>query len=610
MKRSFWRYLKQDMKLKNRLLLNNMILVLVPAMLILTFFYHQFYLNTIHKVLELRSQAAYQGNLEIEEIVNNMIGVSDVSANDQILDILTWPNDVIRQDSNRKKISDELTTFQAVLDSHIGEEQITDIRIYCDAPTDYLNGLTPEKGVQIFAPLSDILFSYWHNLMEISGKSAQVFPGYYLTVKEREDSGEMAYVRRHVYYQEGEKKEAFIAVYHSSSQISDSLAEGMTLEHESAYIIDAKNVIVGFTNAYDMGVNTTDYEEIDKLLEHKRTFQKVSFADSDVYMCYFDVRNTDWRLVWLVPASGLLDESKSLLIQFIGAYLAVAILAFILSVILTKTISWRIYYLQNQMRFMKEKRPVPIKEVPGSDEIGELIVTYNEMVERINSQVDKEIRTAEDLNEAKIQALRAQIDPHFLYNTLDMVKWMAASGKSEEVSEVVVTLSRFYRLTLNKGKSMVTVQDELEQVTLYVQIMNKRFDDRIEFLVDVPDEMMEYVVPMLIFQPVVENAIIHGILEKEEQEGNVTIIGWEDDKYLYFEISDDGIGMSEDMLEDVRNGKNTGSGSGIGVYNTNRRLRLLFQDESAGLTYTSKPGEGTAVQFCLPLDRLKKEIEE
>lgn len=610
MKRSFWRYLKQDMKLKNRLLLNNMILVLVPAMLILAFFYHQFYLNTIHKVLELRSQAAYQGNLEIEEIVNNMIGVSDVSANDQILDILTWPNDVIRQDSNRKKISDELTTFQAVLDSHIGEEQITDIRIYCDAPTDYLNGLTQEKGVQIFAPISDILFSYWHNLMEISGKSAQVFPGYYLTVKEREDSGEMAYVRRHVYYQEGEKKEAFIAVYHSSSQISDSLAEGMTLEHESAYIIDAKNVIVGFTNAYDMGVNTTDYEEIDKLLEHKRTFQKVSFADSDVYMCYFDVRNTDWRLVWLVPASGLLDESKSLLIQFIGAYLAVAILAFILSVILTKTISWRIYYLQNQMRFMKEKRPVPIKEVPGSDEIGELIVTYNEMVERINSQVDKEIRTAEDLNEAKIQALRAQIDPHFLYNTLDMVKWMAASGKSEEVSEVVVTLSRFYRLTLNKGKSMVTVQDELEQVTLYVQIMNKRFDDRIEFLVDVPDEMMEYVVPMLIFQPVVENAIIHGILEKEEQEGNVTIIGWEDDQYLYFEISDDGIGMSEDMLEDVRNGKNTGSGSGIGVYNTNRRLRLLFQDESAGLTYTSKPGEGTAVQFCLPLDRLKKEIEE
>lgn len=290
-----------------------------------------------------------------------------------------------------------------------------------------------------------------------------------------------------------------------------------------------------------------------------------------------------------------------------------AVLVFIIGILMSRTIVGRIKSLRDQMQQIKTERPKPLSLAPGRDEVGELIETYNYMVERINALLDDTIAAADELNNVKIKALRAQIDPHFLYNTLDMTNWLIKAGKNERASEAIMALSRFYRLTLNRGNLLATVSAELEHVSLYVKLMNMRFDDKIEYLVDMPEDMLEYEIPLIIFQPIVENAIQHGIFEKPSKSGKIIITGWSDDAMLYFLISDDGIGMTAEQISGLLLTKaEHGEGSGIGVYNTHRRLQLMYHSDSCGLYYSSEYGKGTDVTFRIPrpLNRKKEERDE
>ena len=155
----------------------------------------------------------------------------------------------------------------------------------------------------------------------------------------------------------------------------------------------------------------------------------------------------------------------------------------------------------------------------------------------MNQLMDKQAQAAEDLRIAEFNSLQAQINPHFLYNTMDMINWLAVQGRTSEISNAVQNLSRFYKLTLSRKKSISTIAQEEEHVSIYVNLQNMRYHNSIQFISDIPDELMEYTIPKLTLQPVVENAILHGILEKDNKEG---IIDAEDN--LIVEIEYDQIG--------------------------------------------------------------------
>ena len=243
---------------------------------------------------------------------------------------------------------------------------------------------------------------------------------------------------------------------------------------------------------------------------------------------------------------------------------------------------------------------VPLKVEQGADEIGDLVDTYNYMTDQINNLMESQILAAVQLRTAEFDALQAQINPHFLYNTLDMINWLAKSGQSDEVPDVVQTLSKFYKLTLSKKDSINTMEQELTHVSLYMHLQSRRYQGNIDFLVDVPDEIMDYQIPKLSFQPIVENCIQHGILEKEDKSGTIVITAWTEGEDIVFQISDDGMGMDEDALASILKGTGRSrSGSNIGIYNTHQRLQLLY-GEDYGLTYASVLGQGTEVMMRLP----------
>lgn len=314
-------------------------------------------------------------------------------------------------------------------------------------------------------------------------------------------------------------------------------------------------------------------------------------------------------LLLLFPAASL---SGMLFLKIYGMALIIACLlftaaAFFIALKLSGSIADRIIAVAYQMESVRTGRPGPL-DVPetGCDEIGVLTDTYNYMTGEINELMDIQQKASEDLRMAEFRALQSQINPHFLYNTLDMINWLARRGRNEEVIRAVRALSRFYKLTLSKKGLMNTIGEELKHTELYAELQNMRYDNCVSFMVDVPDELSEYTIPKLTFQPIVENAWLHGIMGTEEKRGDILLTGWPEGRDIVFLISDTGIGISPERLTRVMEDESgtlppegSSDSAHIGVYNTNLRLKRLY-GESYGLTFDSRPGEGTEVSIRIP----------
>ena len=213
------------------------------------------------------------------------------------------------------------------------------------------------------------------------------------------------------------------------------------------------------------------------------------------------------------------------------------------------------------------------------DEVGDLIDTYNYMTRKMEQLMEDQRKSAEELRIAEFNSLQAQINPHFLYNTMDMINWMALQGQTSEISNAVQRLSRFYKLTLSRKNSISTIGDEEEHVSIYLQIQNMRYHNSISFISDIPDELTEYQLPKLTLQPVIENSVLHGILEKSSKSGTIVLTGWMEDQDIVLLISDDGVGIPPEKLTDIISGTEivSGKGTNIAVYNTHRRLQILYE---------------------------------
>lgn len=226
------------------------------------------------------------------------------------------------------------------------------------------------------------------------------------------------------------------------------------------------------------------------------------------------------------------------------------------------------------------------------------------MTRKMDQLMADQAKAAEELRIAEFHSLQAQINPHFLYNTMDMINWLAQQGRTDDVSTAVQSLSRFYKLTLSRKQSISTIAQETEHATIYLEIQNMRYHNSISFVSDIPDELMEYQIPKLTLQPLIENAVLHGILEKDDKTGTIVLTGWIEDTSIVLLISDDGVGIPSEKLSAILsgNGNSTSGGTNIAVYNTHRRLQILYGPDY-GLTYSSTPGSGTEVEIRIPAIR-------
>lgn len=340
--------------------------------------------------------------------------------------------------------------------------------------------------------------------------------------------------------------------------------------------------------------------------QNKQGYQIQHMQNEEMLLSYTQDAITGWTYLYAVPMSPLVREvssSQNYILMFVFAAL---LLFFPLLMFATDMIIRPIRKLLSAMRDFQTGDFTARITFRYKDEIGQLGSGYNEMVDSIKELIDKVYVLQIKEQEAELTALQSQINPHFLYNTLDSIYWKAQKNKQPEIAEMVWSLSNLFRISLNKGNRYITVACEFEFLKQYLRLQQLRYGERISYQIELDESLNEVQIPKLILQPFVENAILHGV-EQKEGNGKVTVTGKRLEQELLFTISDDGVGMDSATLHRLQHGIVAGDkAGGYAIRNIQERLSIIYQNRCQ-FTITSAPNEGTTIALHLPLVIPEKE---
>lgn len=240
------------------------------------------------------------------------------------------------------------------------------------------------------------------------------------------------------------------------------------------------------------------------------------------------------------------------------------------------------------------------------EEVQLLSYGIENMVERLKWQIDKNTEQEKQRRRTELALLQAQINPHFLYNTLDTIIWLNESGEISEAVKMVASLSNYFRFSLSRGKSVITLEEEEQHIRSYLEIQQMRYRDLMDYEIDIPVRLKNYILPKLTLQPLVENALYHGI-KNIRRKGSIRLTGREQNGCVILEVIDDGYGMSQERLEQLKASLTDGTNEGFGLRTVHQRIQILFGAEY-GLALQSEPGKGTRISVTIPMKTSDKEM--
>lgn len=596
-------YYIYDMRLKKKLVVSHTILFLIPTAVLIIFLCLNIFRIVIDDTIRSEQVLSSQSVLAAENLVSHVIHASDtLTSSNSARDLFDITNAQAQGlIPSRSKISNLLRLADSLTDHSL----IESVKFYYDDRTYHNLEKFNSPDQEVFVPMSRIS-SPWFLKLENTNTPLQFLPKAALSEKEAQENGSLAYVKK-ILYRSNETSSndvaAYAVIYFSETAFEEILQKDSSMKGEYSFLINNDRELLAASSPF---VFSSDFviPAFESDPDASGQFNLVTYNDFSAYTARFPLKNTDWYMVSLIPQTELVWRGRSVIFNFALIYGLIALTALFIAYKLSESIADRIIGVALQMETIRKGRPEPLSlSDAGNDEIGVLSGTYNYMTAEINQLMDYEEKAAKELRNAEFRALQAQINPHFLYNTLDMINWLSQSGQSEKVTEAVQALTRFYRLTLGSKDLISTVQDEVTHVSLYMQLQNMRYNDCAEFIADVPPELGSFSIPRLTFQPIVENALLHGIMMKEEKQGTILLTGWKENDDLVFIISDDGAGIPPEKLDSLLDEKKqaaTGSSSRhVGVSNTNLRLKSLYGSKY-GLSFTSVPGQGTEVTVRIP----------
>ncbi|MDR3050482.1 MAG: sensor histidine kinase [Oscillospiraceae bacterium] len=316
------------------------------------------------------------------------------------------------------------------------------------------------------------------------------------------------------------------------------------------------------------------------------------------------VADTDWRMVAWIPTQAFNALDQRVLRGVLTWMVPLMALAFVLIWLLSRSVTGRLSVLSARMADVVERGDLSVRVPVGAqDEIGVLCQTFNYMISAMGAFARQQYEDGKAIKQAELRALQAQINPHFLYNTLDLMNWQALSHDAPELAELAQALARFYRLSLGKGRDFVRLRDEVEHARVYAQIQNSRFDGRIILTTDVPDALGGLEVLKLILQPLVENCVLHGLpAANAARSVHIRIHARREGDSLVITVQDDGVGISPQVARSIAAQHEQNPQQGYGLRNIHMRLRLCY-GENYGLAFEDTQGFGTRVCLRMPARR-------
>lgn len=392
--------------------------------------------------------------------------------------------------------------------------------------------------------------------------------------------------------------------------VINNLCEGISLGSKGyVFIIDSEGKIVYHprqTLLYS-GLKSEKVEEV--LNGNKTNFTTAEGEESKLYtVCTSE--KTGWTVVGVAYISELMAGREETQLAYLLMALFLIIISGIIAIILSSEITKPLKELANSMKAVQEGHFEHAEiEILDRNEIGMLSNSFNIMTRKIKELMEEIVREQKEKRKSELKALQSQINPHFLYNTLDSIIWMSESGKNQEVVLMTSSLAKLFRQSISNEDEIVSIYSEAGYTKSYLTIQKMRYKDKLEFEIDIADDILEESIVKLVLQPLVENAIYHGIKYKEGK-GLVRITGSREEDDIILRIEDNGKGMDEETLKNIFQKKENSKSSGVGINNVNNRLKLYY-GSNYGLRYTSQIDEGTIVEVRIPVtDKGDKDYEK
>ncbi len=380
-------------------------------------------------------------------------------------------------------------------------------------------------------------------------------------------------------------------------------------------ILDEYGKLVTYTGENIECDLVNNAEHWQKLLHTDEAFTETSCSGEQYLVAQGALVNAPWRIVYMQSESKMIGQLKKIRAVFFSVSMFAVVIALALLTKIVSSVTQPLSQLSQYMHGIEHENDMEGFQYPYSNEIGTLASSFNGMLAHIQLlleeqekyitqlQAEKEnVKLEQQLKRrAELKALQAQINPHFLYNTLESIRWKAERAGAQDISQMTMSLATLFRIGLSRGQEIIAVKQEMEHVQSYLQIQKLRYGDKLNYTVDFEEDIMQLYTVKLILQPLVENAIYHGIKESEN-DGLISIAGRKKDGILELRVEDNGPGIPASRLEILNKDLQRGlcvSGDGYGIFNVNERIRLYFGTQY-GLTLASKFGEGTVATITLP----------
>lgn len=366
-----------------------------------------------------------------------------------------------------------------------------------------------------------------------------------------------------------------------------------------AFILDAKGNIVYHPQQQQL-YNELQTENISLIMDTDEDTVLTGTGNDGKLYSISRSEKTGWTVVDCTNVKELLSKSRQAQSVYVLTAIILVIVALLFSRFMARSITLPIQKLRDSMKKVQEGDfSVSDVVVDSKNEIGSLTKSFDVMTHRIHELMEQNVHEQEEKRRSELKALQSQINPHFLYNTLDSIIWMAEGKKNEEVVLMTASLARLLRQSISNEDEVVPIANEVEYARGYLTIQKMRYKDKLEFQIEVDSSILYIPLIKLVLQPIIENAIYHGLKYKESK-GLLIVKGFMKDGNAVLQVIDDGVGMDEETLAHIYDKHKVNYHSnGVGVYNVQKRLKLYYGDDY-GITYESEKGKGTTATITIP----------
>ena len=558
---------KKGMRLKSKLAMVYILAGFLPIVVIL--FVNYFQMRSIFKSQEKNTLYSFikRSTLDLDDKFKKYAELAKLITNDEnVNDILS----TIYLDDNRinekfdQSVAPSLDTFIYF------HNEVSKITIYTDRIVDYKN--------KYLAPIEELKKADWYESIADSRNNNWIA---------NTDEKTIVLVRKMQALEENG-----ITGYFYEKINYDNVFEDLSENISDNY---------GICVSDSLGQNIYSYDTFtDKNKEYNLSLPEITKKYPDKNKDYFIVKKsipeTGWN-VWLYKPEKLMGTSiRQINIITFGGTLVCLVATFMCIRFTAIFVTTRIAKLQKAVARVEKEDFSYTLNTTSQDEIGELITSFSKMERKLNYLINEVYKSRIKEKEYEMKALQAQINPHFLYNTLSLINWKAIEAGKRDISKITLALSAFYRTSLNKGNNITHISGEIENMRSYLSIQLMLHDDGFDVTEDIDDSVLRYTCPNLILQPLIENAIDHGIdVMPEDRRGVISVICKDMDTYIQFVIKDNGIGMTKEQTVKIL----TKDSKGYGVRNVNERLKLCYGEEYP-MIIKSKENTGTEVIITIP----------